>query len=349
MTRDDIGHIIRAGASQWNEWRKSHGTDLFGPSMFPIPHDLSGLDLRGIDLSNMVLHETRFAGADLRGALFSKSIIEYVDFSGVDFREASFNRTRLDFVNLQGADLHRAKLRDCTFHRTQLANARLAGAIVAGIAWCEVDLTSALGVADVVHEGPSTLGLDTLYLSRGGIPEEFLRGSGVPDNLIDLQKSLVQGATPIQFYSCFISYCHLDEDFARRLHGRLRQEGLRVWFAPEEMKGGRKLVEQVDEAIRMHDKLLLVLSDASMRSEWVATEISKARRREQKEGKRVLFPIRLVEFDAIQEWESFDADIGKDSAREVREYFIPDFSRWKDHDAFEESFGGLLRALRSSG
>jgi len=27
----------------------------------------------------------------------------------------------------------------------------------------------------------------------------------------------------------------------------------------------------------------------------------------------------------------FDADTGKDSAREIREYFIPDFSNWKNH------------------
>ena len=31
----------------------------------------------------------------------------------------------------------------------------------------------------------------------------------------------------------------------------------------------------------------------------------------------------------------FDADPGIDSAREIREYFIPDFSNWKDHDSYE--------------
>lgn len=36
-----------------------------------------------------------------------------------------------------------------------------------------------------------------------------------------------------------------------------------VWYAPEEMKGGRKLHDQIDDALRVHDKLLLVLSEAS--------------------------------------------------------------------------------------
>jgi hypothetical protein len=147
---------------------------------------------------------------------------------------------------------------------------------------------------------------------------------------------------------CFISYSHQDEEFAQRLHGRLRQAGLRVWFAPEDVQGGKKLHHQIDDAIRLHDKLLLVLSEASMNSEWVKTEIAKAHKREIKEGRQVLFPIRLVPFKVIRDWECFDADAGKDSAREIREYFIPDFSEWKDRDKFEESFERLLADLKQS-
>ena len=56
------------------------------------------------------------------------------------------------------------------------------------------------------------------------------------------------------------------------------------------------------------------------------TEIAQARRRELKENRRMLLPIGLVPYATIRDWECFDADTGKDSAREVREYFIPDFS-----------------------
>ena len=37
-----------------------------------------------------------------------------------------------------------------------------------------------------------------------------------------------------------------------------------------------------------------------------------------------------------------NADRGIDSAREIREYFIPDFSNWKDHDAFEAAFARMI-------
>ena len=122
---------------------------------------------------------------------------------------------------------------------------------------------------------------------------------------------------------------------------------MRVWFAPEDVQGGKKLHEQIDEAIRVYDKLLLVLSAESMNSEWVRTEIRKARKAEIKEGKRKLFPIRLVDFKTIREWECFDADSGKDLGVEIREYFIPDFSNWKDHDSFEAAFARLLKDLKA--
>ncbi len=32
-------------------------------------------------------------------------------------------------------------------------------------------------------------------------------------------------------------------------------------------------------------------------------------------------------------------------AKEVREYFIPDFSDWKSHDSYQQAFQRLLRDL----
>ncbi len=78
---------------------------------------------------------------------------------------------------------------------------------------------------------------------------------------------------------------------------------MRCWFAPHDIKGGRKIHEQIDDAIRLHDRLLLILSEHSMSSEWVKTEIAKARKREVKEGKRVLFPVRVVGFETLRDWE----------------------------------------------
>ena len=101
------------------------------------------------------------------------------------------------------------------------------------------------------------------------------------------------------------------------------------------------------QRVRSHDKLLLILPEHSMSSEWVKTEIAKARKREVNEGKRVLFPVRLVGFETPRDWECFDGDTGKDSAREIREYFIPDFSNWKDQDSYQTAFQRLVGDLKA--
>jgi hypothetical protein len=132
----------------------------------------------------------------------------------------------------------------------------------------------------VVHHGPSVISIDTIYFSHGHIPDIFLRGAGVPDPMIDYMHSLVESMNPIDYYSCFISYSSKDENFANRLYADLQNKGVRCWFAPEDMKIGDKIRPRIDEAIRIHDKLLLVLSKHSVESDWVEKEVETALEKE---------------------------------------------------------------------
>jgi hypothetical protein len=246
-------------------------------------------------------------------------------------------------ANLRTADLREANLGATDFSWAHLDQANLTGAIVGSTTFASVDLNSTNGLETVIHKGPSSIGIDTIYKSKGKIPHAFLRGAGVPENFITYMASLV--GTGIEFYSLFISYSTHDQEFADRLHADLQAKGVRCWFAPHKMQGGKKVHEQIDEAIRVYDKLLLILSPESMASEWVKTEIFKAREREISENRRVLFPIRLCSFEALRDWKLFDADAGKNLAREIREYFIPDFSNWTDPGAYRKAFDRLLDDL----
>jgi hypothetical protein len=167
----------------------------------------------------------------------------------------------------------------------------------------------------------------------------------VPDNFITFMKSLTDAA--LEFYSCFISYAGADQGFAERLHADLQAKGVRCWFAPHHMRGGRKIHEQISEAIPFQDKLLLILSAQSMASNWVRYEVMKARKRELLEKRRLLFPIGLVPFEALQAWECFDADTATDLAAEIRSYFIPDFSNWSDEANYKKGFERLRIDLQA--
>lgn len=148
-----------------------------------------------------------------------------------------------------------------------------------------------------------------------------------------------------KYSHCFISFSHLDIDFAKKLHEDLEKNKVNCWFAPKDAKGGEKLHHQIKKAIETKDKVILILSEASMESEWVKTEISNARKRELTENTNLLFPIRLVDFQKIQEWENFDADTGKDTAKEIREYLIIDFSEWRNDQSYRKNFRKLLNDL----
>ncbi|PYS88327.1 MAG: hypothetical protein DMF64_20815 [Acidobacteria bacterium] len=317
MANPEHVEILKRGATAWNKWRREHPDIL--PNLYDanlIRADLSGANLRDAYLSFANLISAYLRGANLR----------YADLSGADLRRTDLGYANLSHAILSGADFTGAELGFTTF--------------------ADNDLSEVKGLEAVIHDGPSSIGVDTLYKSAGKIPEAFLRGCGVPDDFIAFIPSHFGIQQAIQFYSCFISYSTRDEEFARRLYSRMRDEHLRVWFAPEDIKGGEKLYDQIERAIQVHDRLLLVLSESSMQSGWVRKEIKSAVEMEIKEDRRKLFPIAIVGFDKVKAWKRFDADLGEDLAERVREYFIPDFSNWKDHDAFEQAFARLLRDLK---
>lgn len=153
---------------------------------------------------------------------------------------------------------------------------------------------------------------------------------------------------PKSFESCFISHSTTDAEFAGYLAARLRREGVRVWYAAEQMSPGKKIVDQIDAAISTFDRLLVVLSTASIASMWVATEVRKAYAREKEEKRTVLFPVTLIPFAELKKWQLIDPDSGVDLALELRSYFVPDFSNWRDPIQFEIQFAHLLTGLRAS-
>jgi len=95
----------------------------------------------------------------------------------------------------------------------------------------------------------------------------------------------------MSFHSCFISYSTRDQEFATRLYADLQNKGVRCWFAPHDVRGGKKLHQQIEKAIHLNDRLLLILSEHSMSSRWVKTEIAHARQKELADRRQVLFPV----------------------------------------------------------
>jgi hypothetical protein len=175
----------------------------------------------------------------------------------------------------------------------------------------------------------------------------FLLASGCDAQEVAAMSEAADKLRP-EYPRVFISYSSADEAFAHKLYDALASFGVDTWFAPENMRGGRKINEQLEQAIDRSDKIVLLLSENSLKSPWVAHEIQWAVAREVESGEQVLFPIRIVPFEMVCQWTLFDADLGRDVAKVVRQYFIPDFSAWQDAESLARCTERFLRDLRQA-
>jgi hypothetical protein len=311
MADEEHVDLLKQGVEVWNKWRQKT------PDVKADLHDadLSGADLGGANLGGAVLRRAILNGADLRRADLGGANLGGANLRRADLGGANLNGAKLNGASLSGADLSRA-----TLYETVIVN---------------TNLTRAKGLETCQHLAPSTIDHRTLQRS-GPLPLAFLRGVGLPDNLIDYLPSLLN--QPRQFFSCFISYSSKDQEFADRLHADLQNKGVRCWFAPHDMSWGAKTWDAIDEAIRLRDKVLLILSKNSIGSDWVEDEVTKAFAEERTRKQLVLFPVRLD--DAVIK--TTEAWAGK--LRDNRN--IGDFRRWKDHDAYQKALERVLRDLK---
>src|ERR1019366_4914388 len=240
--REHLARILE-NVGAWNDWRKANAETVPGLREADLGRaHLSLANLSRAELNGANLNGANLLGADLSGANLSRANLGGANLSGVDLRVA--NLTEAD---LHGADLSAAFLIEANLIRANLLGADLSDAFTGYTTFGDNDLSDVKGLETVHHDGPSTIGIDTIYRSHGNIPLAFLRGAGVPDNFIEYMVSLTGKA--LEFYSCFISYSTQDQEFAARLHADLQDNGVRCWFAPHDIQAGKKLHEQIDEAI----------------------------------------------------------------------------------------------------
>jgi uncharacterized protein YjbI with pentapeptide repeats len=285
---------------------------------------LSRTNFNLANLSEANLSETYLCGAniskaDLRKAIFIRSDLASVDLSESDIRRADFRWAYLIKAKFNGADLSGANLIEANLSKSELNRSNLSEAFVAWSCFGDNDLSHTMGLEKVKHFGPSTIGIDTIYRSEGKIPEEFLRGAGVPEHFITYTGYL--NAKAFECNSCFISYSGKDRNFVEKLNANLQKEGIRCWFAPDE-------------------KLLIVLSEFSIESAWIQQEVEAALEEEHNRNRSVLFPIRLDDssLDGEKEW----------LVNLQKTHQIYDFSAWENWEAYYGQFLLLLNDLETN-
>lgn len=131
--------------------------------------------------------QANLSGANLSGVFLGGTDLSRTDLSGADLQESG-----LFSSDIRGADLGRVKLVETVFGNTNLKDA--------------------IGLETCILRGPSIID-HRIILKSGMLPISFLRGCGLPDELIDYYPSLLCRA--IDYYSSD------DKDFTNLLHARL--------------------------------------------------------------------------------------------------------------------------------
>jgi uncharacterized protein YjbI with pentapeptide repeats len=366
MANKDHLDILRAGVRAWNDWRERE--NLVRPDLsnaylreYAIDDSFSRLgDLRSIDLRK----------ANLQGAILNALDLSHSDLSssslyGASIRESSLHGSEIMEADLSHADLRKTVLLDANLCGSGLIAANLAEAVMRRADLTEAwvghttflgnDLSEVIGLGTVRHGAPSFIGIDTIRLSKGAIPQVFLRGCGLSDLDVEFAKLAnhhlnneevttigykiieLHASRPVQITPLFISYSHSDAQFVEKMEDSLNERGVRSWRDVHHATAGR-LDKIIDRAMRLNPTVLLVLSEHSVNSDWVEHEAAKARELEKKLKRDVLCPVALDDSWKNCEWSEV-------LRRQVSKYRILPFSNWQDDRVFTRQFNKLVEGL----
>jgi hypothetical protein len=77
-------------------------------------------------------------------------------------------------------------------------------------------------------------------------------------------------------YRVFLSHSHQDEWISAVMAEKIRAMGVEVWLDVFDLPGGAPIKEQIKEAVLACDECLILVSPASLASDWVMHEASLA-------------------------------------------------------------------------
>jgi hypothetical protein len=344
MANSEHVERLKHDIQEWNSWRRNYPNirpDLRSANLSRTllnGADLSEADLSGVYLIRANLPGTNLSNANLSDGGLSMSILTDADLSNANLSNADLSGVILNNANLHRANLSNANLSNADLSEANLNDTNMDSAETYHTTFASLDLRTVKGLVKIYHKGPSRVELHSIQLPQDGSALPFLCGAGVPDEWINFYRATMMH--PIQYYSCFLSYSSADDLIAKRLYADLQANGVRCWFAPHDLKPGNYIRKEIDQAIHLQDKLLLILSESAVNSGWVDHEVELALAREMRQQREILFPIRL-DNEVLQSTSHWATTL-----QATRQ--IGDFTNWTDPQTYQQAFDRLLRDLKKA-
>lgn len=140
----------------------------------------------------------------------------------------------------------------------------------------------------------------------------------------------------------FISHSSNDKKFIRLLKSCLNENDIDTWFDEDELMLGDSLLKKLEEALNESSHFVIILSKASVNSDWVKFELKRAVNNQKSGLFSKIIPIKYRECDVPEVLsELVYADL-------TREVVLPDGEKVKFiSSGFDNFFLRLVKALKS--
>jgi hypothetical protein len=102
---------------------------------------------------------------------------------------------------------------------------------------------------------------------------------------------------PLRVFVSHTTHDPRDLALAHALHEGLTARGANVWIAPDEIRPGLKWEQELAENLNQATHFLVIISAASIHSEWVQKEIEMARQRYEKNPQLQILPLIIGQLD----------------------------------------------------
>lgn len=141
----------------------------------------------------------------------------------------------------------------------------------------------------------------------------------------------------------FISHSSIDKKFVRTLKDCLIANNIDIWMDEDQLDLGDSLLTKLEQALNDSSHLVIILSPASIESDWVKFELKKAIDNSRTGLMQKIIPVKFQECQIPEELSDM---VYADLSNEV---VLPAGDRLKFiSDGFEGFFLKLVRALRNS-
>ena len=319
MANPEHVKVVKQGKEAIDAWRREHPKESL---------NLSEADFILANLSRLNLSRANLSGANLSVADLSVADLSVADLSGAILFGADLSGAILSEADLSGAILIYTVFRNAT-----VSEADFGSAVLGGTVFADCDLSGAINLDKAEHNAPSTIGIDTIYRSGGNISEEFLRGAGVPEEII---RGLSRLIGEIQYHSCFIAYGEPDKTFAEQLHKDFTSEGINSWLYSTDSTPGERTWGEIGQRRREAGKFIVICSAAALVRDGVLKEIEE----QMDEDPEKIIPISR---DKLWKEPGFKVTRG---TRDLKPFLMErNYANFEEGSDYEKELNKLLKAL----